>query len=95
MSLTKHQELNEWVDEMARMCRPYEIVLIDGSDSQREQLIGQACSTGELIELNREKLPGCYLHRTAANDVARTENLTFICTSLREDAGPNNNWMSP
>ena len=45
--------------------------------------------------LNQEKLPGCLYHRTAANDVARTEDLTYICTTLREDAGPTNNWMSP
>ncbi|MDD5645477.1 MAG: phosphoenolpyruvate carboxykinase (GTP), partial [bacterium] len=51
--------------------------------------------TGELIRLNQKKLPGCFLHRTAINDVARTENLTFICTSKKEDAGPNNNWMPP
>jgi len=95
MGLTPHAELNAWIDEMAAMCQPDRIELIDGSETQRQALIKQACATGEIIELNQEKLPGCYYHRTATNDVARTENLTFICTTLKDDAGPTNNWMSP
>jgi len=95
MALTVHQELNEWVDEIAKMCQPDDIVLIDGSEEQKQQLTEEAYATGELIKLNQEELPGCVYHRTAANDVARTENLTFICSELREDSEPNNNWMSP
>ena len=48
-----------------------------------------------MIKLNQELLPGCYLHRTAVNDVARVEGRTFICTSKKEDAGNINNWMDP
>jgi len=77
------------------MCQPDDIVWIDGSNQQRRLLEKEAMSSGELIGLNREKLPGCFLHRTAADDVARTEHLTFICTKKKHDAGPNNNWMSP
>ncbi|MBN1765083.1 MAG: phosphoenolpyruvate carboxykinase (GTP) [Sedimentisphaerales bacterium] len=95
MALTQHEELNHWIEQMAQMCQPDEIILIDGSEQQKQQLTEEACSTGELIKLNQEKLPGCLYHRTAQNDVARTENLTFICTRLKDDAGPNNNWMSP
>ncbi|MBN2210108.1 MAG: phosphoenolpyruvate carboxykinase (GTP) [Sedimentisphaerales bacterium] len=95
MALTQHAELNRWIDECAKLCKPEDIILIDGSDAQRKALIQEACSTGEILELDQKKLPGCLYHRTAVNDVARTENLTFICTSLREDAGPTNNWMSP
>ena len=93
--MTHHQELHEWVEEMARLCQPDRILWIDGSEDEKESLTRQAVASGELIELNQSKLPGCYYHRTAANDVARTEDLTFICTPLREDAGPTNNWMSP
>ncbi len=94
MPLTSHIELNDWIQECANMCRPDEIILINGSEEQKEQLTNQACKTGEMIRLDQDKLPGCLYHRTAQNDVARTENLTFICTTLKEDAGPNNNWMA-
>lgn len=93
--LTKNKALINWVEEMAKMCEPDQVVWCNGSDVEKEHLTQEAIKTGELIQLNQEKLPGCVLHRTATNDVARTENLTFICTSKKEDAGPNNNWMSP
>jgi len=92
---THNKKLIEWVDKMARMCEPGHIVWIDGSVAQKESLEKEATATGEIIPLNQEKLPGCFLHRTAPNDVARTEHLTFICTKKKHDAGPNNNWMSP
>lgn len=95
MGLTAHIVLNEWIDKMAAMCQPDNIVLIDGSTAQKDALTDQACQTGEVIKLNQEILPGCLYHRTAENDVARVEHLTFICTPLKDDAGPNNNWMSP
>ena len=94
-NLTKNQKLNAWIAEMAELTQPDKIVLIDGSDAQAEALREEACKTGEMFKLNQEKLPGCYLHRTAVNDVARVEDRTFICTSKEEDAGPNNHWMAP
>jgi len=93
--VSEHRALNEWVAEMAQMCQPDQIVWIDGSEEEKERLTREAIETGELTELDQEKWPGCTYHRTAINDVARTEDLTFICTTLREDAGPTNNWMSP
>ena len=92
---TNHKVLLNWVEEMAQLCQPDKIVWCDGSSEEKKRLEKEALSTGELIELNQEKLPGCYLHRTAHNDVARVEHLTFICTKQKEDAGPNNNWMTP
>ncbi len=91
----EHSKLANWVRETARMCRPHKIVWIDGSDEQQKRLEDEAVSTGELIRLNQSKLPGCFLHRSSPNDVARSENLTFICTRNKADAGPTNNWMSP
>jgi phosphoenolpyruvate carboxykinase (GTP) len=91
----QHRKLQEWVEDMARMCQPDRIVWIDGSQEEKDRLVAEAVATGEMSLLNQEKLPGCLYHRTAINDVARTEHLTYICTSLQEDAGPTNNWMSP
>jgi phosphoenolpyruvate carboxykinase (GTP) len=80
---------------MAKLCQPDDIVWIDGSEAQKIVLEKEALKSGEIIQLNQEKLPGCFYHRTAIDDVARTEHLTFICTKKKNDAGPNNNWMSP
>lgn len=90
-----HKKLNQWVQECAKLCQPAKIVWLDGSLREKKRLEDEACKTGELIRLNQKKLPGCFYHRSAPNDVARTEHLTFICTRKKEDAGPTNNWMSP
>ncbi len=95
MALTSNKFVLDWIDEMAAMTKPDDIVWIDGSEEQAEALRKQACSTGELIKLNEELLPNCYLHRTAVNDVARVEDRTFICTTKKEDTGNINNWMDP
>ncbi len=92
---TKNAKLNAWLDEMIALCNPDNVVIIDGSEAQAEQLREEACKTGEMFKLNQEKLPGCYLHRTAVNDVARVEGRTFICTPTKHEAGPTNNWMDP
>ena len=94
-NVTNNRYVNEWISEMAEMVKPSDIILIDGSDAQAELLRKEACSIGEIIKLNQDVLPGCYLHRTAINDVARVENRTFICTRTKEDAGNINNWMDP
>ena len=95
MNPTNNKFVLDWIQEMADMTRPDRIVWIDGSEEQAEALRAEACASGEIIKLNQEKLPGCYLHRTAVNDVARVEGRTFICTSKKEDAGTINNWMAP
>ena len=92
---TNNIHILSWINEMAEMTCPDNIIWIDGSDPQTSDLQRQACESGEMIKLDQEKLPGCYLHRTAINDVARVENRTFICTSKKEDAGNINNWMHP
>ena len=95
MSLTKNQAVNSWVEEMIQLTTPDTVVWIDGSDAQLDAIRAEAVSTGEMIKLNEEKLPGCYLHRTAVNDVARVEGRTFICAPTKDEAGPTNNWMDP
>ncbi|MBQ8908053.1 MAG: phosphoenolpyruvate carboxykinase (GTP) [Clostridia bacterium] len=93
--ITKIPYVDEWIQDMAAMTQPDRIVLIDGTEEQAEALRAEAVSTGELFKLNQDVLPGCYLHRTAVNDVARVEGRTFICTTKKEDAGNINNWMAP
>jgi len=92
---TKHQAINQWVDEMARLCQPDQIFWCDGSEAEKEALTAEAVAKGTLIKLNQEKLPGCYYHRSHQNDVARVEQCTFICSEAEEDAGPTNNWAPP
>ncbi len=94
-AMTTNKYVLNWIDEMAAMTKPDKIVWIDGTEEQAEALRAEACSTGEMIKLNQELLPGCYLHRTAVNDVARVEDRTFICTPTKEEAGNVNNWMDP
>jgi phosphoenolpyruvate carboxykinase (GTP) len=95
MALTTNKFVTEWIDEMAAMTKPDKIVWIDGSEEQLAALRDESCANGEIIKLNQELLPNCYLHRTAINDVARVEDRTFICTTNKEDTGNINNWMAP
>jgi phosphoenolpyruvate carboxykinase (GTP) len=93
--MTKNTYITAWVDKMSAMTKPDKIVWIDGSEEQAAALRKEAIANKEILELNQELLPGCYLHNTAINDVARVEHRTFICTSNKEDAGTINNWMAP
>ncbi len=93
--MTTNLELAAWVDEVARLTRPERIHWCDGSDAEYRGLVEAMLASGELIALNPETHPDCYLHRSHPSDVARTEHLTFICTGERDDAGPNNNWLAP
>ncbi|MDR2605719.1 MAG: phosphoenolpyruvate carboxykinase (GTP), partial [Oscillospiraceae bacterium] len=95
MALTTNKFVLDWIDECGKLVKPKEIVWIDGSEEQLSQLRAQAVASGELIKLNQEKLPGCYLHRSDPSDVARVEDRTFICSQNERDAGPTNNWMAP
>ncbi len=94
-TVPNNPHIQKWVQQVAAMCQPENVYWCDGSEDEREKLTQTAIQCGDLIALNQEKLPGSYLHRSALNDVARTENLTFVCTPEQEEAGPNNNWMAP
>ncbi len=93
--MTNNKSILDWIKEKADLVQPDSIVWIDGSEAQLDALREEACKTGEMIKLNEEKLPGCYYHRTAVNDVARVEDRTLICSRKEEDAGPTNHWMDP
>jgi phosphoenolpyruvate carboxykinase (GTP) len=85
----------KWVEEAAALTQPSQVVWCDGSKAEYDSLVEQMLQDGTLIPLNPRTYPNCYLHRSDPRDVARTEQLTFICTRRKEDAGPTNNWMVP
>jgi phosphoenolpyruvate carboxykinase (GTP) len=92
---TSNKDLKAWVDQAAQLTRPERIHWCDGSANEFRSLVGLMEENGDLIRLNEQTHPRCFLHRSDPSDVARTENLTFICTPDKEDAGPTNNWMAP
>jgi len=92
---SKLDSLEQWVKDVAAMTRPAAIHWCDGSDPEYRSLVQQMLQSGDLIELNQQTHPGCYLHRSSPSDVARVEHLTFVCTKDEADAGPNNHWMAP
>ena len=93
MAKTENKVLLAWIDEMAALTAPDKIVWVTEGEAQIEALKEEAVATGLMERLNEEKLPGCLLHRTKPNDVARVEARTFICTTKKEMAGPTNNWV--
>lgn len=95
MESAKNRAVLDWIDRQVALAKPDRVIWVDGSEAQLEQLRQAACATGELHQLNGDKLPGCYLHRSDPADVARVEGRTFICCKKQEDAGPTNNWMAP
>jgi phosphoenolpyruvate carboxykinase (GTP) len=93
--MTTNSALADWVDQVAQQTQPDQIHWCDGSESEYESLVAQMTDSGDLMALNQETHPNCFLHRSDPDDVARVEHLTFVCTRNREDAGPNNHWMDP
>ncbi len=93
--LTQNKTVIDWIEEKIDLVSPDEVMWIDGSEEQLDALRAKACETGEMTKLNEDLLPGCLLHRTKPNDVARVENRTFICAESADQAGPTNNWMDP
>lgn len=93
--MIRNQFVKSWIDEMKDLLKPEDVVLVDGSSDQMKLLYSIACAKKDLIKLNQEILPGCYLHRSDKSDVARVEDRTFICCDNKVDAGFTNNWMDP
>ena len=87
--------LETWVEDCAKLTRPDQVVWCDGSAAEYQRLVEGMLHSGEFIQINETAYPNSYLHRSSPTDVARTEDLTYICTSRQEDAGPTNNWMAP
>jgi phosphoenolpyruvate carboxykinase (GTP) len=90
-----NKKLQEWIEDVARMCQPDQIYWCDGSQEENDRLFQEMVNSGMATPLNPRKRPGCYLFRSHPSDVARVENRTFIASKKQEDAGPTNNWIDP
>lgn len=93
--LTSNKHLRTWVGECVALCKPDRVWWLDGSDADKQKLTEDAYRSGDFTKVNQTKHPGSHLHRSAHNDVSRTEQLTFICTPEKDEAGQTNNWMAP
>ena len=87
--------VSEWVASVRQLTQPERVHWCEGSDDEYRGLIAELEASGELQKLNEAHYPNCFLARSHPSDVARVEHLTFVCTTDREDAGPNNHWMAP
>src|SRR5258708_47782 len=92
---SKNVHLLRWVKKMAELCRPDAIHWVDGSQKEYDALCASMVKGGTFIKLNQKKWPGCHYARSDANDVARVEDRTFICSQSKDAAGPTNNWVNP
>src|SRR5438270_6456890 len=93
--LSRNKHLRKWVEKMAQLTQPDTIHWVDGSQEEYDSLCAQMVASGTFTKLNQELWPGCFYARSDANDVARVEDRTFICSLSKDAAGPTNNWVNP
>jgi len=90
---TTHRRLLSWVQEVAELTTPDEVVWVDGSDEEWTRLTDQLVEAGTFTRLKQK--PNSFWAASDPDDVARVEQRTFICAEDPDDAGPTNNWMAP
>ncbi len=93
--------LEKWVEKQAELTSPKRIYWCNGSEKEAREIVEIGMREEKIndepifTELNQKTWPNAYYHRSHPTDVARTEQLTFVCHPDKETAGPNNNWMHP
>ena len=92
---TRLKALSNWVNDIAELTKPDQIHWCTGTSEEYDTFIQEMLGGGDLLELNQDNYPDCYLHRSDPKDVARVEHLTYVCSENEIDSGPNNNWMPP
>ena len=93
--MLKHKQLQDWIDSVADLCQPENVVICDGSKDEYDRMWRLLMDAGVAKPLDPERRPRSYLVRSDPGDVARVEDKTFICTETKVQAGPNNNWVDP
>src|SRR6186713_2803948 len=93
--LSENKHLLRWIEKMVDLCKPDAVHWVDGSQEENDELCAEMVASGTFIKLNEKLWPGCYYARSDANDVARVEDRTYICSLSKDNAGPTNNWVNP
>jgi phosphoenolpyruvate carboxykinase (GTP) len=93
--LSRNVHLLRWVEKIRELTKPAAVHWVDGSEEEHAYLTDLLVRNKTFTPLNPDVWPGCFYARSDANDVARVENRTFVCSLSKDSAGPTNNWVNP